>query len=675
DITLDGTTFYPLCGQMGGVNDDPEIPPVGGWSRVVLDLTQYAGNTVRIRFRFQSDNEHTQPGSYIDDVHVYTKDATGFVPSFTGEPRCGHAPLEVCFTGQSLRDIETWRWDFENDGTIDSYEQNPIWTYGEPGTYTVGLEAFDGSVSGVSNHENYITVFDGEAALHFNGHSGYVQCLPNPNINLTDGVTIETWIKPLGWDQFQRIHNGTLIDKGVLSLRFIQKSLIMNDSSLVFQIVHEDGRVSYSNTPQNSMHLEEWQHIAATYKSSGGAEVFINGEKQPTTRRVYSSGSVDEHEMIIGNSANYGSAFHGVIDEVRLWDIARTSDDIRSHMDSYLTGYEPGLVGYWQMNEGSGGTIEDRSGNGCNGTLVNVSWNQGIHLSPASEDIDEDGIFNDDDNCPLEFNPEQRDTDGDGVGDTCDNCPEDENHDQADGDSDGMGDVCDTCLDTDGDGYGNPEYPLNECEEDNCPNLYNPEQGSIERGDIDCLGGIDVLDVLAVVNHILGNSFLIGHPLDRADCNGDASVNILDALGIVNAVLGIGECGPSISQFKITPEVLHFCQSLESYLSPDDFTEFMGLVKNEAQIPTQFHLSQNYPNPFNPTTDIRYQIADRRRPIHTTLKIYNILGQEVSTLVDEVKKPGYYSVTWDASNMANGVYFYRLIAGKYTTTKRMVLMK
>ncbi|UCE19140.1 MAG: hypothetical protein JSV84_01985, partial [Gemmatimonadota bacterium] len=125
DITLDGTTFYPLCGQMGGVNDDPEIPQVGGWSRVVLDLTQYAGNTVRLRFRFQSDNENTQPGSYIDDVHVYTKDATGFVPSFTGEPRCGHAPLEVNFTGQSLRDIVTWRWDFDNDGRIDISGQNP----------------------------------------------------------------------------------------------------------------------------------------------------------------------------------------------------------------------------------------------------------------------------------------------------------------------------------------------------------------------------------------------------------------------------------------------------------------------------------------------------------------------------------------------------------------------
>jgi hypothetical protein len=96
-------------------------------------------------------------------------------------------------------------------------------------------------------------------------------------------------------------------------------------------------------------------------------------------------------------------------------------------------------------------------------------------------------------------------------------------------------------------------------------------------------------------------------------------------------------------------------------------------------------LEQNYPNPFNPTTDIRYQISapsrDRdgigngRYPIHATLKIYNVLGQEVTTLVDEAKEPGYYTVTWDASDMATGIYFYRLMAGEYAETRRMVLMK
>ncbi|MCK4672631.1 choice-of-anchor J domain-containing protein, partial [candidate division WOR-3 bacterium] len=80
DITTDGITFYPLCSKMGGVNDDPEIPDVGGWSMVALDLTKYLGNTVQIRFRFKSDTYIVQPGSYIDDVHVYGRHAsTGII--------------------------------------------------------------------------------------------------------------------------------------------------------------------------------------------------------------------------------------------------------------------------------------------------------------------------------------------------------------------------------------------------------------------------------------------------------------------------------------------------------------------------------------------------------------------------------------------------------------------
>ncbi|UCE20475.1 MAG: T9SS type A sorting domain-containing protein [Gemmatimonadota bacterium] len=106
----------------------------------------------------------------------------------------------------------------------------------------------------------------------------------------------------------------------------------------------------------------------------------------------------------------------------------------------------------------------------------------------------------------------------------------------------------------------------------------------------------------------------------------------------------------------------------------------MGSVVKVVPIPTEYALEQNYPNPFNPFTDIRYQIADSRLPVQTTLKIYNILGQQVRTLVDEAQEPGYYTVTWDARDDAgrefsSGIYFYRLNAGQFTQTKRMVLMK
>ena len=160
----------------------------------------------------------------------------------------------------------------------------------------------------------------------------------------------------------------------------------------------------------------------------------------------------------------------------------------------------------------------------------------------SQDDTDNDGILDESDNCPNEFNPEQEDSDSDGVGNVCDTCPDSSNPDQADADADGSGDVCDSCTDTDGDGYGDPGYQANTCEEDNCPHEYNPEQVTVTRGNIDCKGEIDVLDVLAVVNHILGTSPLIGVPYDRADCNADGKLDILDAVGIINVILGRGTC-------------------------------------------------------------------------------------------------------------------------------------
>ncbi|UCE20265.1 MAG: T9SS type A sorting domain-containing protein [Gemmatimonadota bacterium] len=106
----------------------------------------------------------------------------------------------------------------------------------------------------------------------------------------------------------------------------------------------------------------------------------------------------------------------------------------------------------------------------------------------------------------------------------------------------------------------------------------------------------------------------------------------------------------------------------------------VGRVSAGAELPMTYALMQNYPNPFNPSTDIRYQISNIRSSVKTTLKVYNILGHEVRTLVDGPKTPGYYTVTWDGrdeegNEVSSGVYFYRLHTGQFERTKRMVLLK
>jgi endo-1,4-beta-xylanase len=89
-------------------------------------------------------------------------------------------------------------------------------------------------------------------------------------------------------------------------------------------------------------------------------------------------------------------------------------------------------------------------------------------------------------------------------------------------------------------------------------------------------------------------------------------------------------------------------------------------------LPSAYELEQNYPNPFNPTTNIRYSIPAACK---VTLKVFDILGREVQTLVDAMQTPGTYTVTLNAENLATGAYFYRINAGDYSQTKRLMLLK
>ena len=110
-------------------------------------------------------------------------------------------------------------------------------------------------------------------------------------------------------------------------------------------------------------------------------------------------------------------------------------------------------------------------------------------------------------------------------------------------------------------------------------------------------------------------------------------------------------------------------------LMPRKDDDFVGLtdIKQEKNIPTQYNVSQNYPNPFNPSTKIQYTLPVEGNVI---LKIYNILGKEVKTLIaNEYRTAGSHTVTFDAHDLPSGVYFYRLQAGNIISVKKMILLK
>jgi len=113
-----------------------------------------------------------------------------------------------------------------------------------------------------------------------------------------------------------------------------------------------------------------------------------------------------------------------------------------------------------------------------------------------------------------------------------------------------------------------------------------------------------------------------------------------------------------------------------------DTIEFMitdgrGIMMTKSFIfsyvgPKQFKLEQNFPNPFNPTTTIRYSIPQRSNVV---LKVYDVLANEVATLVNEDKDRGVYKTNFDASQLASGIYLYRIQAGSFVETKKMILLK
>ena len=108
-------------------------------------------------------------------------------------------------------------------------------------------------------------------------------------------------------------------------------------------------------------------------------------------------------------------------------------------------------------------------------------------------------------------------------------------------------------------------------------------------------------------------------------------------------------------------------------------TSFPGVTSIESEIenkidqmPSDYSLSQNYPNPFNPTTSLQYAIGSRQ---FVTLKVYDLLGREIATLVNEEKPAGEYEVEFNGSNLPSGIYFYQLKAGQFSETKKMILLK
>jgi hypothetical protein len=117
------------------------------------------------------------------------------------------------------------------------------------------------------------------------------------------------------------------------------------------------------------------------------------------------------------------------------------------------------------------------------------------------------------------------------------------------------------------------------------------------------------------------------------------------------------------SNFNINADGL--IEKIQKIIGKDD-------IDMHDEVYRTFSLEQNYPNPFNPVTTIKYEIPLRS---FVTLQIYDMNGRVTASLINEIQEPGKHEVLWNAHSCMSGVYFYKLIAGEFRETKRMVLIK
>ncbi|MFH1197824.1 MAG: LamG-like jellyroll fold domain-containing protein [bacterium] len=328
--------------------------------------------------------------------------------------RTGHAPLAVQFTQKSVTNqtINSWEWDFDNDGTIDSQEENPAHLFTTPGTYSVKLTISSNKLQQTIILENFIEVFNGESALGLNGEKDGTVIPAIPQIELYDKFTFEAVIKP------EEMKASLIFDKSAFKLYLYGTAIgPIGDNSITIDLKTVDGKTVKLTAPDNSIELNKWQHIAFTFDASTDeAKLFINGAE--TSLSVVGANQIgselfpnSDNDLIIGNDENYSRGFNGAIDEIRLWNVARTQEEIQMNMDNHLIGSEFGLIGYWKINEGNGATLNDDSPIANNGIIQSGKYVQGVDLSSLT-DIEDGNLtksiptdFTLFQNYPNPFNP------------------------------------------------------------------------------------------------------------------------------------------------------------------------------------------------------------------------------------------------------------------------------
>ena len=549
------------------------------------------------------------------------------------------------------------------------------------------------------------------SALSFNSASSqYISVPDNAALELTDNLTFEAWVYPTGSG------NMAILDKGNYNYLFE----IRPNGNTGLGLSSAWGWI-YS---AGSVPLNTWSHVAVVFQTGTNAvKFYLNGSllSQHTAPGALTTntGTFAIGEQAPGNcNCNF---FQGMMDEVRVWGVARTEAQIQSDMHQTLTGTETGLISYWQLNEGSG-TVTADSIAGNNGTLTN-----GPTWVTSEAPVGKYGAYD------ASSAADSAGQSGSNITGTITSPVDSLNF---------LGLYS----------YGSPTDPAVTTEtfpsgiDKRWPVVWGIFDVGSDTADVslsyNAMPGIQNESTLKVLqreeadspwvdvtanftqntsNHTFTQShvgtfsqFSIGAGSDNALpvqlASFTATPNRLSAQlkwttstqvdnegweverkGTASMEYGVGSAENEwhdvdfVKGAGTSTQPMHYLftdrnLTAGSYSYRLKQTDRSGAITYSQTVqvevgsaPRVFTLSQNYPNPFNPTTTLEFTLAKDGR---VTLKVYDILGREVATLLDENRKAGVYQqAVFDASRYSSGVYLAVLQSGGKQLLKKMVLLK
>ncbi len=559
-------------------------------------------------------------------------------------------------------------------------------------------------------------------ALLFDGVNDYLHVLDTDELDFGVGdFTITLWIKTT---QSPPANNWPIIINKLGTVANpsgyqIFLSDLANTGKIHFKIW--SGGTTAGIVSSSIVNDGVWHHIAAT-KTDSTLELFIDGTSQGINLHNIGSTSND-FPFLFGRYDAVYEHYRGLINEARIWSYARTQAEIQADMNQLLTGMEDSLVAYWRFDEGQGQSTVDLAGNnnGRLGSSGNADGSDPIWVNSIFPHTHSGGnalIFDGENDYLYVLDTDELDF---GVGDftitlwikttqspPANNWPIIINKLGTVANPSGyqifLSDLANTGkihfkiwsggttagivsssivndgvwhhiaatktdstleLFIDGTSQGINLHNIGSTSNDfpflfgRYDAVYEHYRGLINEARIWSYARTQA-EILADMNHLLlgtEDSLVAYWRFDEGQ--GQAA---LDLAGNNHGRLGGNDSLDAADPIWVNS------------IFPSTITLIDELPVNKS---TQFSLRQNYPNPFNPSTIVAYELPKSE---HVLLTVYNMLGQEIVTLVNERQAGGVYRVQWDGRNQegmpaASGVYLYRLRAGEFTETRKMLLLR